>query len=79
MDELAQVRQDVSYLREANGRHDANIQNLTQQLTNLTVAVTNLTAVMNRGRGALWAIVAASGIAGSVATWAIEYFARGKI
>lgn len=77
-DELFQLRTDVSHLREANGRHDANIQNLTLQLTTLTCAVTDLTAVLNRGRGALWAICAASGAAGAAVTAAIHFFTTGK-
>lgn len=73
-DELSQLRTEVSYLREANGRHDANIQNLTLQLTTLTVAVTDLTAVLNRGRGALWVVVTASSAVGGGVAWLLNHF-----
>lgn len=78
MSELEQLREEVGNLREANGRHDANIQSLTLQLSTLTTAVTDLTAVLNRGRGALWAITCASGAAGAIVGAAIHYFMTGK-
>lgn len=74
MSELDQLREEVGDLREANGRHDANIQTLTAQLATLTGAVTDLTAVLNRGRGALWAIISASGAAGALVGAAVHYF-----
>jgi hypothetical protein len=75
MNELDQLRDDIGDLRESNGRHDANIQTLTTQLATLTAAVTDLTGVLNRGRGALWAICAACGAAGAAVSSAIHFFA----
>lgn len=74
MSELESIRSEVGDLREANGRHDANIQTLTTQLATLTKAVTELTATLNRGRGALIALCALSGAAGAVVTGLIEWF-----
>lgn len=78
MSELDQLRADIGALREANGRHDANITTLTTQMGSLTQAVNDLTAVLNRGRGALWAVCAASGAAGAFVTGVIHYFSTGK-
>ena len=75
--EIDRLRADVSSLIAANGRHEANIETLTNSMAELTDAVHSLNATLNRGKGALWAVTAAAGTAGGVVGIIAEWLRHG--
>lgn len=63
---IADLRAQVSDLRESRGTLTANVENLTATVAKLSTSVENLTATLNQGRGALWAVTIAAGGVGAI-------------
>jgi ABC-type transporter Mla subunit MlaD len=76
-DDIDSLRANVAKLLESNGKHEANIETLTESVKSLTEAVTSLNATLNRGRGALWAVTCAAGTAGGIMGILVEWFRHG--
>jgi hypothetical protein len=70
--ELDQIRADIGELREAKGTLTANVATLATSVATLTASVNTLNNTLQRGRGALWAIVTASTAMGGLVAWIIS-------
>ena len=73
MTELEELRREVGELREWKGAHEAKLGAIETQLEANTLAVQNLVAVLNKGRGAIWAFGIVSLAIGSIVTALIEW------
>jgi hypothetical protein len=75
--DAGELEAHVVDLRVANASLAANVANLSTVVSNLSTDVKNLSAVMNRGKGALAAVVAGSATVGSFVTllahWALKF------
>jgi hypothetical protein len=73
-DRIRQLEEHVGDLRVDNAALASSVQHLTVSVEKLTVSLTELQAVMNKGRGALWVIVAASTFLGGIVSAGINKF-----
>ena len=70
---LERMQADIGNLREAKASHETKISALDDAVVELTAAVKELTAVLNRGKGAMWAVCSASAFIGAAVTAVFEY------
>lgn len=68
-DRLTYLERKVSDMEREQSAQEVELTALAEQIKTLSIAVTELTAVLNRGRGALWGIVALTSSASAVVTW----------
>ena len=73
MSELDELRREVGQLREWKGTHEATLETLEKKLEANTAAVQSLVALMNRGRGAIWAFGIVALAVGSAVTGILEW------
>lgn len=78
MHELDQIREHISELQEAKGALTANVATLAASVATLTASVNTLNNTLQRGRGALWAIVTASTAIGGLIAWVISLIVHSK-
>ena len=72
-DALIELRENVAQLREHRASQEESLSNLTKDVLELTKAVAELKTTIDRSRGALYVLSAASGGAGILASMVAEY------
>lgn len=65
---------DVANLREENAALAVSVRHLTMSVDGLSTKLGELTSTMDKGRGALWVIVAASTFLGGFISTAFNWF-----
>lgn len=73
-DRLLYLERKVSDMESEQSAHATELEAISKQLDALTPAVRDLTAALNRGKGAVWGIVAMSSAASAIVTWAGMHF-----
>jgi uncharacterized protein YlxW (UPF0749 family) len=73
-DRIRQLEKHVGDLRVDNASLASSVQHLTNSVDELTASLKVLEASMNKGRGALWVIVAASTFLGGIVSAGINKF-----
>lgn len=63
---IARLEETVSVLREDNASLSTSVAHLSASVEKLTGKLDELNNTMNRGRGALWVIIGASGVLGGL-------------
>ncbi len=73
-DRVARLEDRVSSLEVAAGKIDTSSEHLAKTVDQLSAVVQDLRDTMNQGRGALWAITAAAGVAGGAVALMLKRF-----
>jgi uncharacterized protein YlxW (UPF0749 family) len=63
---IFRLESEVSNLREENASLAASVRHLTESVDGLTTVLNEMKSTMDKGRGALWVIVAASTFLGGI-------------
>lgn len=63
---IFRLETDVAELREQNAALAVSVRHLTESVDSLTVVLNEMKSTMDKGRGALWVIVAASTFLGGI-------------
>lgn len=76
--EISELQQSRAAQTEINRELNEDIAGLKTDIEKLTAAVTALTSAIDKSRGALYVISAASGIAGAIAAAVVRAFVTSK-
>ena len=75
---IFRLESEMSNLREENAALAVSVEHLSQAVNGLTEKLTSMTSTMDKGRGALWVIVAASTFLGGILNVAFSWFLRSQ-